>query len=143
MRTIQGLQQEFYDVRNRLNAQAAQTYHQTGKALIVIPADATAAEALFPVTFWNIFTDEPCFTSGCALDVNQPLTAGSYPTSSACVYTWTTVLDASPGLSYQGATIAVVVTGTALQRIWVHYCFTGVALSIPAPSTPSNGTGTA
>lgn len=143
MRNIQGLQQEFYDIRHRLNAQAARTVTQTGKALIIIPDGATAAEALFPITFFNVFVDEPAFTSGLALDVNQLLTDGSYPTATACVATWTTVLNASPGLSYSGATIAVVVTGTALQQLWVHYSFTGIGLSIPAPTTPTNGTGTA
>lgn len=143
MRTIAGLQQEFYDIRKRLNAMAAQTYTQTGRALIIIPDGATACEASFPVTFWNVFTDQPAFTSGAALDDNQPLTSGSYPTGNACVYTWTTLENASPGKSYTGATLAVVVTGESGQRVWVHYSFTGTALSMPAPAAPTNGTGTA
>jgi hypothetical protein len=76
--------------------------------------------------------------------------AGSYPTCSAVVYAWNTISppDAIPGAdpslyAYTGADLAIVVSGTPTQQIWVHYSFVGTGLAFPAPALPTNSTGNA
>ena len=144
------MQREFYSHQVQMTGQRAKTYTQTGKVLVTIPAGFTAAEASVTVTFVNILTEEPCFTYGMALELNQPLIAGQYPTCSAVVYAWNTIdpPDAIPGAdpslySYTGANLAIVVSGSPGQSLWVHYSFVGTGLAFPAPALPTNSTGNA
>lgn len=150
MKSLASMQRAYYGHQRQMAAQGAQTFTQTGKVLVTIPVGFTAAEASVTVSFVNTYTEEPCFTTGMALVANQPLIAGQYPTGSAVVYAWTTIdpPDAAPGTDptlycYTGAKLAIVVSGSPGQQIWVHYSFIGTGLSFPAPASPTNSTGNA
>lgn len=140
IKSLSTLQREFYGHQVSVASQRAQTFTQTGKVLVTIPSGFTAAEASVSVTFVNTYVEEPCFTCGAVLDIGSGLTDGSFPTASACVYQWDTINppDAVQGavdpslFAYTGAEIAIVVSGTDSQGIWVHYSFVGVGLAFPA-----------
>lgn len=141
IKNIITLQREFYGHQVSVAGQRAQTFTQTGKVLVTIPSGFSAAEATVSVSFVNTYVEEPCFTCGAVLDSDSDLTQGSFPTASACVYQWDTINppDAVAGgvdpslFAYTGAEIAIVVSGTDSQGIWVHYSFVGIGLSFPAP----------
>jgi hypothetical protein len=150
MNSLESLQRSFYSRQRNFANQQSQTFNQTGKTSITIPSGSQAAEATFDVSFWNTYTEQPCFTSGMALDSSSSLVVGQFPTCTATVYNWDTLAPpnilpgADPSLfSYVGASLAVVVSGSSNQVIWVHYSFVGQGLSIPAPAMPTNGTGNA
>lgn len=150
IKSINTLQREFYGHQRSIASQRSQTFTQTGKVAVTIPVGFTTAEATVTVTFVNTLIEEPCFTCGAVLDPGQVLTAGSYPTSSAIVYSWNTIdpPDAIPGadpslFAYTGANVGIVVSGVAGMVVWVHYSFVGIGLSFPAPVSPANTTGNA
>ena len=126
--------------RNRYQAQQSQTYNQVGKLLVT--GGTTSDEHTFLVAFANIFVEEPTFTYGSVLDPASPAVPGSFPTVSATVIKWSTE-QFGPAIMYQGAFMGIVTTGVPGQRIWVHYSFTGKAISFGLGQSAGNTTSTA
>jgi hypothetical protein len=134
----------------RQAAQVAQFYDQTGKVSFTVSSGSTtpvagssyAIEGTVSVTFVQTFIEEPLFTFGAALDTNQSVTTGAFPTVSAVVSAWNvSVVGASS--AYAGATIAFVASGTDGLKMHLHYSFRGKALSFPVSASAINSTGTA
>lgn len=98
-----------------------------------------AIEVAFPV----LFTERPAMAFGGELDENEYANDGFFPTVSVVVLVWKkSHLDRvggglnAPGW-FSGATLAVVTTGRAGQRMWIHWQATGKAIRDPglAPLT--------
>lgn len=125
---------------SRIQNQQVQHRDQVGKQLITTTTNGD--EFVFTVPFVLVFIEQPTPAFGYSLDTNQSYTVGKMPTAQAMVHSWEEIIE-GPSTSYLGARIGVVTTGEPGQRIWVHYTFSGQALSFPAPSSPTNSTGTA
>lgn len=96
-----------------------------------------AHEVTFPVTF----TERPSMSFGAELDENEFVVNLKFPTVSVVVVVWAkTMTDRvgggtnAPGW-YAGATLAIVTTGKAGQRMWVHWQAEGKALRDPVHNT--------
>jgi hypothetical protein len=87
-----------------------------------------AGELQIEVNFPVRFVEKPAMTFGGELDVNQPVEAGNFPTISVVVTRW--ILEELDELRtyFVGASLAVVSTGVANQRMWGHWTATGAAL---------------
>jgi len=107
-----------------------------GSTLIVGQGEATV-ETYFPVSFIR----PPTFTWGGELSANSYAESGSFPTVSAVVNQW--IID-EPDLEvygsnarqyFRGASLACVITGSATQRLILHWTFMGTALTNPGVRT--------
>lgn len=124
----------------RQQNQQAHIYSQTGEVLII--QTGPRSESVVEVDFTHVFTEKPNFGFGMAMDDNQQITPGKVPTVSAVVFNWITEKK-GPVTIYNGAHLAIVTTGEALQRMYVNYRFEGRGLSFPTAASPSNTTGNA
>lgn len=94
-----------------------------------------AGEALLDVNFPVWFLEKPLFTFGGELAVDQVLTAGQFPTLSMLVQRWQ-MKDYPNNVSYfAGATLAIVITGPATQRLIGHWQVQAKALRNPSGET--------
>lgn len=117
----------------RIDNSSIKTTHVNGFELIQDAGDATV-EITFPV----IFTEKPSMDFGGELDENQSPETGNFPTVSVVVVAWKKAYEdrvgggeGAPGW-YVGATLAVVTTGRADHRMWVHWGAKGKAITDPA-----------
>lgn len=85
----------------------------------------------FPVTF----VEKPLLAFGGALDDNQAIVAGNFPTISVVVLKYKEGVSQAASSSFSGASLIVVVTGVEDQSVWVHWSFTGMALVNPIGNT--------
>lgn len=97
--------------------------------LIANVTTSGAGEARVEIGFPIIFTERPSFSYGGEMDVNQPLTAQSFPTVSAVVSEWIT--EGEMQKKYKGAWVAMVTTGPSTQKMIVHLHFEGKAFRNP------------
>lgn len=107
-----------------------------GGRFLVGDIGEVTVQVAFPMTY----TEEPLFFFGGAMDFNQGITPGYFPTLSCVVGSWITTPRGPNGLYYTGANIVVVTTGTADQRMWVHWHVLGSALTNPVSSSASGTT---
>jgi hypothetical protein len=89
----------------------------------------------------SAMAQKPIFTFGSEMQANQAPVTGSFPTVSATVSQWDSKA-AGNATVYLGAYLIVVATGPATQKLTVHYCFQGLAIS-PSSTQYSNSTGSA
>lgn len=97
----------------------------TGEALVDVP---------FPVSF----TEEPFFSSGAVLGENFVYESGSYPTGTATLVKWSRWGQTENFRGYyNGAQLALIVTGLVEQQLWVNWIVKGKAFTNPT-SGPAN-----
>lgn len=89
-----------------------------------------AGEALVPVNFPVVFIEKPRFHFGGELSPGSVITDGQFPTVSAVVGTWT-YMERQVQPFYRGATLCVVTTGPAEQKMMIHWTMTGRAITNP------------
>jgi hypothetical protein len=97
-------------------------------------------QILTDVNFPVWFSERPIVSFGCELDENfQPVT-GSFPTADVCVVNWTKE-NSSQGFEgyFRGCQLALTVTGSADQQLWVHWTMEAKALR--GPTTGPSGEG--
>jgi hypothetical protein len=130
-------------------AQMGSTYDQQGFLQVT-----GTGEALTNVAFDFPFVEKPIFTWGAEMCDGSGVVIGSFPTITVVVTAWITIivpgnsigLLAASGVVYHGAVLAMVITGTPNQSMWIHYDFNGSALAFPGAdsgSAISNGLGSA
>lgn len=94
-----------------------------------------SGEALLDVNFPVWFLERPTFTYGGEMAADQVLVAGQYPMLSVLVHRWLKK-DYPNGVSYfAGATLIIVTTGPAEQRLLGHWQAQGKALRNPTGET--------
>lgn len=104
---------------DRVESMGVHLFRCAGKTL-VRGSGEVAVDVYFPVTF----TEEPVMTFGGALDLNEPLEDGNFPTVSCVVAKFLKKekqQGEDAGLYYVGATLAIVTTGRADQFMNVHW----------------------
>lgn len=94
-------------------------------------------EALAEVKFPVFFLERPTFTYGAELAEGSVLIPTEYPTLSALAYDWD-IADPDKELFgqsmrrwYRGVSLAIVTTGPVGTDMYVHYQFTGRAITNP------------
>jgi len=104
---------------DRIGSLSVRLYRVSGKVL-VRGSGEVAVDVTFPVTF----IEEPVLSFGAALEANQALEAGNFPTISVVATGWNRrekVVGGEVGFYYDGATLSIVTTGKTDQLIWVHW----------------------
>jgi len=109
-----------------------------------------SGEATINLTFPVLFIEPPTFTFGAELALGSVLEAGQFPIVSCCISAWgpngegafrpdapseeaiqAGAADISLREYYTGAVVACVATGPSAQNVYIHWMFTGVALTNP------------
>jgi len=96
-----------------------------------------SGEILLNLSFPVIFIQHPLFLYGSELGPGSELTAGNYPVLSAMVTYWDiddpdlALYGTSLRRHFKGVQIAVTSSGPENQRLYLHWQFTGLALSNP------------
>lgn len=90
-----------------------------------------AGELLRDLSFPIMFIEKPLFTFGGALEDNQAIEDGNFPTVSAVVVRWNVELRGDQTYLYRGCSLAAVTTGVSDQRMWINWNFTGIGLTNP------------
>ena len=99
----------------------------------VLGVGETTVEVRFPV----IYLETPTFTFGGELAEGSSLTAGQFPTVSAVVSRWNVdepdleLFGQTMRIHYRGAILAIVTTGPTNTDVYLHWAFTGRALTNP------------
>lgn len=116
----------------RYNDQYGTEHVYKGKTAII-----GAGEAIIPIVFPFWFVHSPQLFTGGELMEDSPTEPTLFPTVSAVVASWDKDepdFDAR-GVQlrtyYRGCDLAVVTTGPATQNMWVHYTFSGLAMTNP------------
>lgn len=97
-------------------------------------------EVVHTVAFTVLFAEMPALSVGGSLDENEFVEARKMPTVSGVVVRWVKALTDRPGGGvndpgwFKGAEVAIVTTGRAGQRMWVHLTFAGKAVRPPLGS---------
>lgn len=119
-------QSAIYDLNNTI-AQRLQVLggeqRVTGRVLV-----QNAGEVAIPLTFPIIFTEEPGFWFGGVMDQGQAPEINNFPSVSAVILRWALTKFGSV-VTYTGATLGVVTTGPADQRMYVHWHVSGKGIS--------------
>ncbi len=114
-----------------------------------------SGEATINLTFPVLFIEPPTFTFGAELAIGSVLAPGQFPIISCCISAWGAngegpfrpdapselaiaagAADTSIREYYLGAIVACVATGPSAQNVYIHWTFTGVALTNPIGSSP-------
>lgn len=90
-----------------------------------------AGELTVDVNFPARFLEKPAMSGAGELMEGQVLVAGALPTFSLVISKWKMEELDRFRRYYVGATLVVVTTGPAAQRMWGHWQATGVALLAP------------
>lgn len=106
-------------------------------------------EATVEVRFPVVYLEAPTFTFGGELAEGSILSPGEFPTVSAIVSRWQVdepdldLFGQTMRIHYRGATLAIVTTGPADTDVYLHWTFTGRAISNPGTGSlvvpPSTG----
>lgn len=89
-------------------------------------------EAIIDVTFPVWFIHRPSMSFGGELEEGDFVEDNSFPTVSVVVTSWAKAQEERAGGWFTGASLAVVTTGKAGQRIWVHWQAEGKAIANPS-----------
>jgi len=100
-----------------------------------------AGEVIVDVSFPVLFTERPAMSFGAHMDDGQVPEALNLPTVSTVVLSWIKAHEdrvgggnGSPGW-FSGARLAIVTTGRADHKVWVHWQAEGNAVRNPAQET--------
>jgi hypothetical protein len=100
-------------------------------------------EATVEVKFPAIYLEAPTFTFGGELAEGSVLAPGRFPTISAVVSRWDVhepdleLFGQTMRIHYRGAILAIVTTGPSDTDLYLHWTFTGRALSNPGTGSLS------
>ena len=96
-----------------------------------------AGEVILPVVFPVWYIEPPQFYFGGALASNSPTEPGLFPTISSVVGDWEVErpdlenFGFDMRIYYRGAQLAVVTQGQPEQEMYLHYTFSGLAVTNP------------
>ncbi|MDQ6949847.1 MAG: hypothetical protein M3256_27255 [Actinomycetota bacterium] len=100
-----------------------------------------AGEVIVDVSFPVLFTERPAMSFGAHMDDGQVPEALNLPTVSTVVLSWIKAHEervgggnGTPGW-FSGARLAIVTTGRADHKVWVHWQAEGKAVRNPAQET--------
>lgn len=118
--------------------QRCQTYEQAGFVDFTLPAANDLGEGSYTMKFQYLFIERPTFLSGAELGESQQAVTNKFPQITACVGDWHT---SSSGYAtiWKGATLYVSVAASAGQKFYIHYTFTGKAMSSTSQEYASGG----
>lgn len=105
-----------------------QVYEQSGFVDMTMPATSDLGEASYTMKFNYLFIERPTFLSGAELGESEQAVPNKYPQITACVGDWHTS-TAGYATIWKGATIYVSIAAVAGQKFYIHYTFTGKAMS--------------
>lgn len=114
---------------DRVESMQVKVTRVSGRVRVIGTGEVTV-DVDFPVRFREI----PIFLSGSTLGDNYTPAAGRFPTLNATVVNWVKrdeVTEGGFGGYYVGATIAIVVSGSTDQHIWLNWCMEGKAVRNP------------
>jgi hypothetical protein len=115
---------------NRVNDFLIRPNRVSGFYEIFFTGTATTQEVALDVVFPVWFVDRPAMSFGGEL-LRDIVEAGSFPTISVVVTSWTKTYDVRPGGGYYtGCTFAVVVSGREGEEMIVHWQADGKALHL-------------
>lgn len=105
-----------------------------------------SGEILLDVAFPVVFIQPPIFLYGAELAPGNVLVSGSFPVMSALVHYWDVdqpdleLFGSTRRQHFRGAQLAITATGPETQRMFLHWQFTGMAVTnAPSLTVPDGG----
>lgn len=133
---INGLVERRREELGRVSEQQAKNGIVHGKSLI--SALAGFGQAVIEVSFPVVFTEEPVFTTGQALEANEYV-VDIVPSITSIVLDWRKRVLTDDRTYWIGARIGVRVEGWEGMQFWLHYQFSGISLQNPVVGSGSMG----
>lgn len=121
--------------------QLCQVYEQSGTLVMTLPdpvvthpPDPTSGdygEGTYALKFQFLFIEKPTFLSGVELGESQLPVPNKYPQITTTAGDWVTSTSGYATI-WKGATLYVAMAASAGQKFYIHYTFTGKAMSSTA-----------